>query len=383
MKNIELLLNNNKTVKKQFNIKKLKFDKNYKSYTFEIYNKVFCGDNIFEIISIINYLVDNYPNQRIPIIFLSNTNDIIFSDKLVYVVLECICYYMIEKRKQSIIFDFTPKRVIWSDGIFCSPLYQLRKPSEFKIKFVKDLQFRHYRKILNCEECIGKELSELMQEIECFLRNNGVSEENSYSLSEMLTELVGNAGEHAEADTLIDIDLTEENYTKVDNQESNYYGMNTAIISFSPILFWDPLKEKMKKRGELELSEEYNTVIKAYEYHKDFFSDEYTENDFYAISSFQDHISGSLEKKMGGRGLTTLLKSIEEQTDTHYCYFLSGNTIIHLKRELLNTDSNGMVGFNLESEYVSSIPDKEAIQKISTFLPGTSFNLNFAVKKEW
>ena len=68
---------------------------------------------------------------------------------------------------------------------------------------------RHYRKIVPAVASDESDLSKIMQEIFCFLQNNGVSERSSEELFEMLIELVGNSREHACSDTLIDIDLPE------------------------------------------------------------------------------------------------------------------------------------------------------------------------------
>lgn len=382
MQNIELLFQFNKGKELYKDIeRRLIFNK--KNITFEyklnIPDGLFCGNQICEILSVINYVSYKYRGQKIPIVL--NCGTIEFYDKLVFVFLECICYYMLEVRRQKIVVIFRANHTIWSEGIVFSPLVA-PDLSEFKKKFEGDLQGRHYRKIIAATaKNSGADLSELMQDIDLFLINNGVSEKNSEELAEVLAELVGNSREHAYSDTLIDIDLTETTYKKELDETNNYYGMNTAIINFSPILFYQPLKIKIESGVELPSNYEY--VKLAYEHHKTYFNKEYEECDFYSISSFQDKISGSMKKKMGGRGLTTLVKSLEEQADTHLCYMLSGNTIIFLMKELLNFDDNNFVGFNKVSNYLSDIPDKKTIGKISTYLPGTSYNLSFVVRKEW
>lgn len=357
--------------------KKLTYDGKNKTWLYNIKVKEFCGDQIYEIINVINYMDKTY-RQKMPITFCCNSFK--FSDKLVYVILECICYYLICVRNQRVVVKFHATHTIWSEGIYYSPLCDNANKNTFLSKYRGDLNGRHYRKIVPAIASDESDLSKIMQEIFNFLQNNGVSEKSSEELAEMLIELVGNSREHAYSDTLIDIDLTRSTYVRKDD-DSVFYGMNTAILNFSDKLFYEPLKEKIS--SGIELPQEYDLVKCAYDFHKNYFSESYDERDFFIISSFQDKISGSMKKKMGGRGLTTLITSLEEKADTHLCYVLSGNTVMFLVQDLLKYDDNKLVGFNQSGNYLSDIPDKNVIKKIPTFFPGTSYNLSFAIKKEW
>lgn len=380
MKNIKLLFEKNSINAFDGHIKKyLHFDGKRKQWYYNLsVNKYFCGDHIYEILHVINYCMRKYGGAKFPIVIKCGRFE--FYDKLVYVILECICYYMLVERRQKIVLLFDAHHTIWSEGIMFSPLRYLRSQNDFINHFSGDLDGRHYRKIVPQIADDKSDLSKLMQDISCFLVNNGVSENSSDDLAEVLTELVGNSREHAHTDTLIDIDLTNTTYSK-EGDENVYYGMNTAILNFSNELFYAPLKYKMEKK--LELTDKYKLVKTAYNYHKDFFNVEYEEKDFYSISSFQDKISGSIIKEMGGRGLTTLITALEEKADTHLCYMLSGNTILFLINEMLGSDDNHFVGFNKDSNYLTGIPDPEVIQKIPTFFPGTAYNLSFVIRKEW
>ncbi len=378
MQNIELIFKCNQTDKLDGLIKKkLKYEGKKKSFVYPIEVDIFSGDQIYEIISVINYIDKTY-KQKIPVTFSCGSFE--FYDKLVYVILECLCYYLLEIKKQRVHISFLARHTIWSEGVAFSPLCCTRDREKFLKLYNGDLRGRHYRKIIPALVEDERDLSRMMQEIACFLQNNGVSEKSSAELSEMLIELVGNSREHANSDTLIDIDLTESTYTKK-NDSNIYYGMNTAILNFSPKLFYEPLKEKMN--SGIELPGKYRDVNKAYEYHRDHFSGAYGDNDFFLVSSFQDGISGSMNKKMGGKGLTTLIASLEEKADTHLCYVLSGNTVMFFIQELLNYDKNKFIGFNRTGDYLTDIPEKGVIGKIRTCFPGTSYNLSFVIKKEW
>ena len=45
-------------------------------------------------------------------------------------------------------------------------------------------------------------------------------------------------------------------------------------------------------------------------------------------------------------------------------------------------DENKLIGFNKNQEFINEIPDVKIFRTISTNLPGTAYNLNFALRKE-
>ena len=96
MLNQRLLIDNNKN-SHNFNKHKICF-KNGKAI-FRISSEVFTGNELKQIIYFIDYVIDKYPNIKIPIeIYLGR---FYFHDKLVYVLLECICNYLLSERKQQ------------------------------------------------------------------------------------------------------------------------------------------------------------------------------------------------------------------------------------------------------------------------------------------
>lgn len=120
MLNQRLLIDNNKN-SHNFNKHKICF-KNGKAI-FRISSEVFTGNELKQIIYFIDYVIDKYPNIKIPIeIYLGR---FYFHDKLVYVLLECICNYLLSERKQQIAIFFTAEHTIWSEGIRFSPLILL------------------------------------------------------------------------------------------------------------------------------------------------------------------------------------------------------------------------------------------------------------------
>ena len=80
--------------------------------------------------------------------------------------------------------------------------------------------------------------------------------------------------------------------------------------------------------------------------------------------------------------MTSLLRSLEEDSDTHLCYMLIGRRILFFEKEHMLYDNDEYVGFNKSKNFFSDIPDKSVFDTINTFFPGVAYNLNYAVKKE-
>ncbi len=375
MKNCKLLFEMNYTEKFNRKIKKkIKFINKHMVYTMNI-NGTFSGDHIFEIISVVNYIRKAY-RQKIPIVIFLGEFE--FYDKLVYIILESIVYYLNVIDGHKIDVRFKAKHTIWTEGIRYSSLVN---QSMLLNRYKYDLNMYHFRKLI--PERNGRKdeyLSNLLQDIYGFLYNNGIEDVTCEKLSEVIIELVGNAGEHGDSECLLDIDITQSEYGKRD-EEGIFYGVNVVILNCSSTLFFEPLKEKLS--SDIKLSERYNDVLRAREYHFAHLNDNYKEDDFYTISSFQHKISGSrLKDQLGGTGLTSLLRSLEEDSDTHLCYMLSGRRILFFEKEHMMYDDNEYVGFNKNKDFFSDIPDTNVFDTINTFWPGVAYNLNYAVKKE-
>lgn len=380
MRNFGLIFDKNDTIEYNKLIEK-KLRLVNKRFIYKISTDVFGGDQLYEMIAVINYIKRKY-KQRIPITF--DIGEFEFYDKLVYVLLECFCYYLISIIKHDVFILFRAKHTIWSEGIIYSPLVNIKNQKLFLKQFQGDLQMYHFRRIIPRQDQRAETyLSNLMQEINCFLRNNAIEEEISIQLAETLIELVGNASEHGNAECLLDIDITRAEYIKEEEKgDSTYHGMNAVVLNYSPKLFFEPLKNKLSKQHEF--SNRYEYVFAAREYHKAMFDDTYCEDDFYTISSFQHKISGNIEKnQIGGTGLTSLLRSLEEKADSHLCYLLSGDRILFFEKEYMKYDSNKLVGFNRTNNYLTDIPSEHLFTTINTFVPGVAYNLNYAIKKEW
>ena len=338
---------------------------------------------IKQIISFIESL--NFNLKRFPILFRFKHN-ITLSDKLSYIIFECICYHLIEQG-YTIFVDLKCNHDIRTCGIECSPINLLSKGNceKFVKKFNYELYENHFCKLITEKTKSNPAfLSFIYGDIDCFLRNAGINDSKRDEISQTISELIGNACEHTSADCYIDIDIADD-YYKLDedkgvNFSETYYGVNIVILNFSENLLSEDIKNKII--NDNSTIERYKKLSIAYNYHKQFFNDDYTEQDFFNIAVFQNKISGSLKKEeLGGTGLTCLINSLQRKSDSDDCYVLSGNNIIHFFKDYLSYNDD-WIGFNKSNDFFSDIPDSEVLDRSHMYFSGTAYNLNFVMKSE-
>lgn len=381
MKNIKLLFEYNKNDNIKSSKRNIKLITKGKLKFWRLKNNDcnFSVDNIHSILCCLNHIItkDKY---HLPIEI--QLNKITFNDKLVFVILECICYYLINVAKRMIIVSFKAQKSIWTDGIRYSPLNFLNNDyNKFNNKFWSDLQSKHFRQLIDYSHIKTDYLNHISTSILLFFKNLGLEDSTTEILCEGIVEIVGNAIEHGHSDCLIDIDVTDEEYQKRDDSDDSlYYGINVVVLNFSDNSFFDKLKQKLLNADNL--NERYLKVNEAKKFHSQYFDKNYTEADFYTIAAFQHKISGSIGKGFtGGVGLTHLIKSLEEKSSGHICYVLCQNRVLYFSKELLQYDANDYIGFNNENDFFKHIPDLSILKRSDTYFPGTSYNLNFAIKK--
>lgn len=349
-------------------------------------DKEFGAKQILDVIAFINGVHHKYRNVNVPIYFYFSNVEII--DKLSYVILECICYMLI-KDHHAVSLSWLPKNNIHTQGIFSSPLAILntdiaRASKKYLNKFEYEIFGYHYRKVIVEDKRDTNYVGKLQQDIYNFLSTFRIEEDYKDDIVEMIGEIVGNAGEHAKSQCLLDIDVTTDHSKSVESvvQNGNYYGINIVILNFSNILFGDGVKNRIEN-DDLNSDERYTFLKKAYTYHCEHFSEQYTYEDFCNIASIQHKISGATHKgKAGGRGLTTLIKSLQEKSDSDNCYLLTGKRIVYFPKEVLQYDDEEWLGFNSKKDFLTDIPDSMVIQECIVNFPGTAYNLNFILKRE-
>lgn len=377
MQNTEMLFeknDSNHSLKNKIkNHLKIISSKYYYSFT----SKIFDGKSVHELICVIKYIMQTR-NFKIPIVL--DFGNVTFADKLVYVIIETICYYAISKGYRIEIL-IQPKGDIRTDGISYSPLLALPNVKEFEGKYREEKTKFHFRKLVPSKSMMDeKSLSKIMQEVSVFLLENKIILDVVSSLSEVLIELVGNAIEHGLSDCIIDIDVAD-NYNKRNEAPNKmYYGLNVVVLNYSDILFYDLLKAKMK--GDITKEGRYQFLYEARDYHFKHLSSNYTEDDFYTISSFQHKISGSHEKNgFGGTGLTYLLNSLENYADNNYCYICSSDRVLALKKDYMKQGEKELIGFNVPGNFLTALPDDSLLLKSEAVIPGVAYNLNYAIKE--
>ena len=145
-------------------------------------------------------------------------DNIKITNKLLYVLFECICYFLIKEYHYKVSIQWNPKTDIRTIGLQFSSLQLLKYGEEKYMQFLcnfKTLIFKnHFRKVISG---IDKEntnyLGNLLQELDTFLKQFPITEEYRDQVAEVIIELVGNACEHGNTDCLLDIDITN-NYKK-------------------------------------------------------------------------------------------------------------------------------------------------------------------------
>lgn len=393
----ELIIKYNYSIGKKKSKFRIKTNKNNQKYLEYRHTKT-----AFQIVDFINLLAflssaSKSVLKNFPIII--NLEKSFFADKLTFIILECILYYYINDIKCSnIILKLNNTTEIITKGLDLSPLNILcdttistaKRYELFNRKFNLDLSKYHFRKIILKENdsCDNPVTSLLMQDIESYLKIHEVAKEYTNTIPSVISELVDNVIEHSNSDCLVDIDITPSTFKKVDPDtneisDENFYGLNVAVINLSETLIGENLNQKISGYTN-NIPPRYQVVKDAYNNLKNIFDKKYNEDDFFVIASFQDKISGRMDSSLtGGKGLTELLKSLQENwnTDLYNCYMYSGNKVLWFKQEFLNYNDDGWIGFNAQNDFYNLKPDSEVFYKIPFYFPGTAYNLNFVVKK--
>lgn len=382
MKNLEVLLRKNyKFIKKRIPMSK-------DGIHFITDAEEFNGVVLVNLINFVGALRRQYKAKQIPIIFEFKTPNIEIRDKLVYVMFECLCYSLKkEGRKVHILWE--PKDMITTQGVFTSPLRLLsdtvyRDEKSYISKFEDDISLTHYRKLMKVQNLKSNYLGRSIEDMAYSLKLLGLSESIIDKLSEVVEELVGNAGEHVASDCLVDIDVTTPHSRKgeLEDNANEYIGINVAIVSFSETLFGDGIKEKIltntfeaQRYSDLNIVHDNHMVLV-----KDSIDD--YEEYFWNIAALQDKISGRRNlDSTGGTGLTVLINSLQNEAYGEYCYIMSGNKIIYFHKDYINFDENHWLTFNKQGNFFHQLPDEKLLWLSNVYLPGTAYNLNFVMKK--
>lgn len=385
MENYELLIDVNS---KKENKGKIRMNSKEKTIEFNAKKSEIDGEVIREIIKFVRIIEEKYSRNKFTIHFNFHTlKNMSFVDKLTYSFLEIICVYIIEKLKKNVCVSFTTADKITTSGIYSSPLLLLNSlkgenTQKFLHKFNYDLYKEHFRKVIEYKKTVQniQYLSILMGDISSFLSSFNISKENRDNVSEVIIELIGNATEHAKSDCLIDLDVSD-GYKK-ENKEGEYYGINIIIINFSNKNLGDSIKTKLFQECDI-LNEKHLQVKKALKIHTEKFDNEYIEDDFYNLVSFQDKITGRIgDVHTGGTGLTKLIHRLEKNSENSHCYAVTGKRAVWFREAYLEYNEQGWLGFNDERDFLNFPPKRDCIGAAFIEMPGLAYNLNFVMKRD-
>ncbi len=365
---------------------------------FVIRNKdiIFDAKSFNKLLSDLHAILNSKNKRDRIIIDLGKTQ---FNDKLCYILLECLIYYLIAGMKENVairavrINDNNIRTGGFVDSVLNKYLLNKKNVSLSNKIFVEEFEkFRysriHFRKIIKplSESYNKNELSKLMSEVKIFftsIYHDPDEKDLVKELSTVVTELVGNAWEHTQSHCLVDIDVSHRFNKKGKSKKHLYDSINIVILNFSNKLFWHGLKSKMMMADNTDLgnSERYTSLVKAYDNHKKFFNEDYEDENFYTVAALQNKISERLDdNESGGTGLTKLLVSLGKRTEEHMCYLFSGNLCTGFFPKHLE-QSGEWIGFNEKNDFIAAVPDREIFCRSETYMPGTAYNLIFIIER--
>ncbi|SFQ38070.1 hypothetical protein SAMN02910358_01828 [Lachnospiraceae bacterium XBB1006] len=384
MNNLNQVFEKNGEGIKNFKIRKIQKFKGRPFYVIQLFEKELNGKCISKIIKYLNYYIKNNSKTKMPVLLYFSSKDIHINDKLTYVILECLCYYIISEYNVELHIMWKPQINIITAGLNSSLLLLLNSPEKenvekFKCKFRNDGFGSHFRRLV---ENSNEKLCAAFQDVDTFFKMFNSCDIVKDDIVEVVAELVGNALEHGGSDCLIDIDVADNYCAQIDGIEQDVYSVNIVVINFSDKLIGDELRNKVYKQ-KCDCSENrYEKLRKAYKYHKDnFWNDKYHKEDFFNLAVFQDCISGVDKGKTGGKGLTVLIESLQRRSFDNHCYMLSGKRTVNFYKECLVYDDDNWLGFNEECNFFTCPPDNRVIDCCDTFFPGTAYNLDFILTK--
>lgn len=349
-----------------------------------IYNKSteFGGTQVKNFLGKIDYIIKRYGKacKAISIRFdIFNPKD-----KLSYILFEYIIYTLLKEFHQNI-YVYAPKveNSIQTEGVQNSLLKEWICRAITKDRFLNQFGNRikqtNFRRIIEPNDNLA--VSTLMTDIKSYLKFFYIDRDDSSKISEIISELADNACEHAKSQCLIDIDVSEKPYYKDDDDSTSYYSVNLCVLNFSDIYLGDTIKEKVENK-KYRNSARYEKLKRAFEIHKQFFNEDYNEKKFFMLAAFQNRISGRTnETETGGKGLSQLIRELEDKAESHNCYVMSGKDVIIFRPEFLEFDDDGWIGFNNNNNFLNERPDKKVIKFSDTFLNGTAYNLTLIYRR--
>lgn len=234
-------------------------------------------------------------------------------------------------------------------------------------KFYTSNSFRWY---ISMDDSKTETVSILGTELEFFLNNKNISNEIIDNIIEITTELASNSLEHAKADVIIQCFIHKGAYNKLRKEQCDL--IDITIVDFSKNKLHTTLKNRFKVSSETIPKK----VYQAYKFHSGFFNEDYDEDSFFVLSTFQNKVTtrNNELQATGGTGLTTFIQTIAPLVNDDRCFLNTGNIILNFNREYLGISGDN-VGFNKEKNYIGATPHKDVFKKSKYDFNGTVYNI--------
>lgn len=355
-------------------------DSEYVDNKIRIKDRKFSIKSIYKIAEHLKWIKENKTTNEVKIIIDSEY----IVDQAIITLFEVLIYFVLNEWNLKIIYRFSVKENLLGYEIYKKNLlfkYNNKKINidEYNSEFNKELSFTvdHFRKVCrNTEENKKNDfISVTMEEVGIFLKCFEIDNEYRSELAEVIAEVVDNALKHSNGDCILNINVLKNAYKK-------YKYVDVAILVVDDTFVGKNIIEYIKDEDKSEYSERNKIVIDAYNNHKVKFNENYGINQFAMISAFQKYVTTRKDiKNSGGTGLTTLIEALIDKSNENFCYAISGPTNLLFKREFLTLNDEGLVGFNLNNDYIYEIPDRKVVSINTYDMNVNIYNLQFILKE--
>ena len=219
------------------------------------------------------------------------------------------------------------------------------------------------------------EVSLMATEMETFLKNENINEDLIDQIIEITSELSSNACEHTSSDCYV-FCCIEDGVNRQNNEKSSL--VEIVILNFSNSLLYSHLKNDFVSSN----AQVFNKIQKAYEYHKNYFGENYDENCFFIVSAFQNGVTTRKDngKGTGGTGLTKFIQTVQPMIKDDLCHFITGNYLIMLDKKIIGS-YNDEIGFNNSGSYLNDVPDTDFFNIQNYSLNGTLYSILLEVDR--
>lgn len=366
--------------------------KKFVGYLYTIKHVNINFDTIREIIGVINGVNEHIKNQKIPICFdLSQGNP---NDKVTMNLLEMVAAHVTINCKQRLTFIFKISKNIVTEQMTENPIWYLSPGKLYdKEKFVESLiRIRNKKRIRTVYLMVKKEakrklLNEILFQYTAFCTFHSITERASRGIGRLVSELVENSITHANSAVIVDIDITDA-YRNNENKKIAK-GINLTVINMSNYFFYSGVKEKINyfRKNETEYQGEtlytlYKQVTDWHDSHQNYFDTQYHENHFWIMAALQHHVTGRKNNyTSNGVGMTKMMSMLQTYSADSFNYMTTEKIGIIFKDKFMKNNPKNLIAFNSNND-INEKPDQHVTKESSLFIPGTIFNLSFAIGKQ-